>query len=276
MSLDRAQEHVWNTARILEQHRFALLFGNGDAAPVLAALEPYRTGDGGYGYALEPDGRGPTSQPPHVWTALEVLEEAGATDERVGDHLDAACGPDGGVPVAFPTLEPYARAPWWAIGTDGDLLATALLYARLGYEHPWRTRAEAFCWSRIEAIERTHPYEAEAAIAFLDAVPDRERAERHAERIGALVKPLVGVEVEGYAPGEIHRPHQFAKHPSSLARRWFTDAELEASLDHLAAQQRDDGGWPVTWGIWSPAIEIEWSGLVTIDALKVLRAYGRV
>ena len=81
---------------------------------------------------------------------------------------------------------------------------------------------------------------------------------------------------EGYSAGEIHHPHDFAKRPDSLARAWFSDAEVEASLDHLAAQQREDGGWPVTWAIWTPAIEIEWSGLMTIAALKILRAYGRV
>ena len=64
--------------------------------------------------------------------------------------------------------------------------------------------------------------------------------------------------------------------PTASRAAWFTDAEIDASLDHLAAQQREDGGWPVTWAIWTPAIEIEWSGLVTISALKILRAYGRV
>ena len=62
--IDKAQEYVWATARVLEQRRFEFLFGDGgDPAAVRAALEPYKTADGGYGYALEPDGRGPTSQP---------------------------------------------------------------------------------------------------------------------------------------------------------------------------------------------------------------------
>ena len=87
---------------------------------------------------------------------------------------------------------------------------------------------------------------------------------------------LVGAQPEGYSAGEIHHPHDFAKRPDSLARAWFSDAEIEASLDHLVAQQREDGGWPVTWAIWTPAIEIEWSGLVTISALKILRAYSRI
>ena len=276
--IERAQEYVWSTARVLEQRRFELLFGsNGDAGAVKAALEPYRTPDGGYGYALEPDGRGPTSQPPHIWTALEVLEELGERDPGLGDHLLALSAPDGGLPVALPTLEPWPRAPWWGIGTEGTLLATALVFAHFHAEHPWAAQAEAFCWNAVDALDRTHPYEVEAAITFLDAASDRPRAEAAAERIGRLVREqrLVGTQPEGYTVGEIHHPHDFAKHPDSLARRWFGDDEIEASLDHLAAQQRGHGGWPVTWAIWTPAIEIEWSGVVTIAALKILRAYGR-
>ena len=87
---------------------------------------------------------------------------------------------------------------------------------------------------------------------------------------------LVGEQPEGYSPGEIHHPHDFAKAPGSVARPWFTDAEVEASLDVLASRQQDDGGWRITWAVWTPAIGIEWSGLVTISALKILRAYGRV
>src|SRR4051794_41984218 len=101
MIFERAETYIWSTARVLEQRRFAFLFGDGDAAPVKAALAPYKTADGGYAYALEPDGRGPTSQPPHIWTALEVLEEIGETDAGVGDHLMGLTAPDGGVPVAL-------------------------------------------------------------------------------------------------------------------------------------------------------------------------------
>ena len=170
----------------------------------------------------------------------------------------------------------WPHAPWWGIGTDGTLLSTALLYAPLAHvDHPWVVRAEQFCWAAVEAIEKTHPYEVEAAITFLDAASDRSRATAAAERLGGLVREqrLVGEQPEGYSVGEIHHPHDFAKRPESLARAWFSDAEIDASLDHLAAQQRDDGGWSITWSVWTPAIEIEWSGLVTIAALKILRAY---
>ena len=277
--IDKAQEYVWATARVLEQRRFEFLFGDGgDPAAVKAALEPYKTSDGGYGYALEPDGRGPTSQPPHIWTALEVLEELGETDPGIGDHIASLTAPDGGVPVALPSLEPYPRAPWWGIGTEGTLLATALLYSRLHGEHDWKMGAEAFCWRAIEGIETTHPYEVESAITFLDAAPDRDRALAQAQRLGTLVREqnLVGTQPEGYSPGEIHHPHNFARRPDSLARAWFSDSEIEKSLDHLESEQREHGGWEITWAHWLPAIPFEWSGIITIDALKVFRAYGRL
>jgi hypothetical protein len=279
--LSRAERFVWSTARVLEQRRFELLFKAGDPAAVIAALEPYRTADGGYGYALEPDGRGPTSQPPHIWTALQVLEEAGATDAAVCDQLASISAPGGGVPLALPSLEPYPRAPWWGIEPGGSLITTAnilapLLRARVG--HPWVDAATAFCWDTVEAIGETHPYEAEAAVMFLDAAPDRPRAERAAERIGGLVhaQGLIGEDFAGYAPGEVHCPPDYAPGPDSLARRWFTEAQMELAVVALEHEQGEDGGWPVKWAIWTPATKIEWGGMVTLKALKVLRAYERI
>ena len=130
----------------------------------------------------------------------------------------------------------------------------------------------------MDAIDKTHPYEVEAAITFLDAASDRPRAEAAAERLGGLVREqgLVGQQPEGYSAGEIHHPHDFASHADSLARPWFSDAELDASLDLLESRQAEHGGWDITWAVWTPAIKIEWSGLVTIAALKTLRSYGRV
>jgi len=279
IDFQRAEGYVVSTARVLEQRRFEVLFKDGDPAAVRAALDAYRTADGGYGYALEPDGRGPTSQPPHIWTALETLEDVGLEEPSICDHLLTLTAPDGGVPVALPSMNEWPHAPWWQIGTDGTLLATALLHAPLrGVDHPWVAQAEAFLWRAVDGIEKTHPYEVEAAIVFLDAATDRPRAEAAAERLGRLVREqnLVSAEIEGYTVGEIHHPHDFAKRPESLAARWFSLQELDASLDRLEGKQLEAGGWPITWAVWTPAIEIEWSGLQTITALKTLSAYGRL
>lgn len=79
----------------------------------------------------------------------------------------------------------------------------------------------------------------------------------------------------GNATGEHHSAYDYARTPYSLAARWFSDAETERALDFLAAEQDQDGGWPVRWRDWAPGTRLEWRPIVTIEALRTLHAYGR-
>lgn len=294
--IERAGRFLWASGRVLEQRRFAFLFGDeDDPAGVLTALDAYRGRDGGYAYGLEPDVRGPAPQPIALPAALAVLEETGALDasraRRLCDWLAGVTAPDGGVPAVLPTLRPYPRPPWLPISGEphGELLATGQILGpllRLGVDHPWPRTATEFCRAAVEGLRQTHPYEVRAAVAFLDAAPDRTWARRQAERLGDLVREqrLVLLDPDhpervrlapGYAPGEYHLPHDVAPRPDSLARAWFTDAQTRRGLRHLAAAQREDGGWPITWARWSATTEVEARPGVTLAALLTLRAYDR-
>ncbi|MDF3302610.1 hypothetical protein [Streptomyces tropicalis] len=293
--LFRAEHFVWLTARVLEQRLFAYHFLNGGPDPVDRALDAYRNEDGGYGHALEPDLRGPVSQPLHTAHALRVLDAIGRCGgqrvERVCRHLTSVSTADGALPAVHPGQWGYPAAPFVPIVDDppSDLLATGPVVGLLHRNevwHAWLFRATDWCWRRIESLETSHPYEVEAAVAFLDSVPDRPRAEAAADRLGRLVRGarLAALDPEnlaahpvapGYAPAEHHFPHDYARTPDSLARAWFTDAEMSRSLDFLASRQQPDGGWPVTWRRWAPAPALEARPLVTIEALRRLRAYGR-
>ncbi len=292
----RAEHFVWLTARVLEQRRFALHFLGGGARAVEAALSAYRNDDGGYGHALQPDLRGPASEPLHVAYALRVLEEIDRCGSRqaedvcryltaVSTHEGALSGsrrPGRGRPAA-PWI-PTARAP------SADLEATGPVVAALhrnGVWHPWLFRATDFCWEAVDALERTRPHEALAALAFLDAAANRGRAEAAAERLGRLVREqaLVVLDPEparrpppgdGHCAYEQHFAHDFAPWPGSLGRRWFSDAEIDRSLDFLAGAQEADGGWPVRRRSWAPGPQLEWRPVHTIDALLTLRRYGRL
>ncbi|MER0246842.1 hypothetical protein AAHZ94_33720 [Streptomyces sp. HSW2009] len=304
-SLARAEHFIWLTARVLEQRRFGYHFlpsreGDRDRAAdaVERALAAYQNDDGGYGHALEPDLRGPVSQPLHTAHALRVLDEidrcGGPGMEQVCRYLTGISTPDGALPALHPSLRGYPAAPWLPVpdAPSSDLLATGPvtgLLHRGGVWHAWLFRATDFCWSAVEELADgapTHPYEVIAALTFLNWVPDRSRATTVAERLGTRVRGqgLVVLDPraaashpvpDGYAPGEHHFAHDFAPRPGSVARSWFSDAELTASLDHLAAAQQDDGGWPLTWGQWAPGTALECRPIVTIDALLTLRAYGR-
>ncbi|MFJ6016066.1 hypothetical protein [Streptomyces sp. NPDC092952] len=293
--LNRAERFIWLTARVLEQRRFAHHFLEGGADAVETALAAYLNEDGGYGHGLEPDLRGPVSQPLHTAHALNVLDSIGRCDglrvERVCRFLTEVSTKEGALPALLPAQRGYPAAPFIPIvdHPPAELLATGPvvgLLHRNAVWHAWLFRATDFCWAAVEALDRSHPYEIEAALAFLDGAPDRARAEAAADRLGRLVRDqrLVVLDPErraeypvaaGYAPGEQHFPYDYARTPDSLARRWFTDEELSRSLDHLAAEQQADGGWPVNWRQWAPGTALEGRPLVTLRALLTLRAHGR-
>lgn len=297
--VERAAGFLWTTGRVLEQRRFAWHFlGAGGPDGVLAALEAYRTGDGGYAYGLEPDVRGPAPQPATLRAAMPVLAETGAlSDARTAalcDWLVAVTADDGGVPGALPSLRPYPRPPWVPIpdAPQGALLPTGWIVGpmlRAGVTHPWVAAASDFCRRAVEHITatraETHPYEVHAAVTYLDNAPDRLWAREQATRLGELVREqrLVVLDPDrlddariapGYAPGEYHYPHDYATSPGSLARAWFTDAEVERGLAHLVNQQEEDGGWPIRWAEWAPTIRVESRPIVTVEALLTLRAYS--
>ncbi|MFG2570411.1 hypothetical protein ACGFR6_33900 [Streptomyces sp. NPDC048567] len=294
--LDRAERFIWLTARVLEQRRFAHQYLEGGADAVETALTAYANEDGGYGHALEPDLRGPVSQPLHTAHALSVLDSIGRCGglrvERICRYLTEVSTKEGALPALLPSQRDYPAAPFIPIVDDppAELLATGPVVGLLHRNevwHAWLFRATDFCWSAVDALEVSHPYEIEAAVAFLDGVPDRRRAEAAAERLGRLVRDqrLAVLDPDrraeypvapGYAPGEQHFPYDYARTPTSLARRWFSDTEMERSLDHLAAAQEEDGGWPVTWRQWAPGTALEGRPLVTLRALETLRAHGRV
>jgi hypothetical protein len=44
----------------------------------------------------------------------------------------------------------------------------------------------------------------------------------------------------------------------------------------LEGGQQDDGGWTFDWLAWSPGQTVEWRGALTLRALQVLAAHGRI
>ncbi|MEU1482066.1 hypothetical protein [Streptomyces sp. NPDC005760] len=290
--LFRAEHFVWLTARVLEQRLFAYHFLNGGPDPVETALDAYRNADGGYGHALEPDLRGPVSQPLHIAHALRVLDAVGRCGgqrvEHVCRYLTSVSTPDGALPAVTPAQRGYPTAPCLPVvdAPPSELLSTGPVVGLLHRNevwHAWLFRATDFCWQAVESLQVSHPHEIQAALTFLDSAPDHSRAKASADRLGRLVREqrLAALDPSNLgaspdrAPDLHHFPHDYAKTPNSLARAWFTDTEMSRSLDFLAAEQQEDGGWPSHRRQWSPTTALETRPMATIEALQTLRAYGR-
>jgi hypothetical protein len=196
------------------------------------------------------------------------------------DWLTAIAPAEGGAAFIQPSVSEGPHAPWWvpAEGHPASLIQTgqiaAMLYAH-EIAHPWLDGATRVMWSGIEALTSPNGYEMFGVLAFLEHVPDRERAEDAFDRVGPLLLSSGLVALDPAAEGETFGPLDFAPLPGSIARRLFDAPTIDAHLDHLAGAQRDDGGWMFNWPSWSPAAEADWRGFITVDALRVLRANGR-
>jgi hypothetical protein len=293
IDLSAAQTFMTTHARLLDRHRFDLHFSGADPGAALAAVDAHRNADGGYGWGLEPDLRAPESQPGGALHAFEVFEEvAPVTSARAADlcdWLDSVTLADGGVAFALPVASAAGTAPFWAnadprVSSLHITTAVAAVAHRVARhdpavaEHPWLARATRYCLDTIGARDGAgHTLELMYSLAFLDAVAgDEPAAAPLLDRLAATIPPSGALHVQGGAEDELIRPLDFAPFPDTRVRRHLADDVVAADLDRLAAEQRDDGGWETDFAAYSPAAALEWRGYMTVHALTVLRANGRV
>ncbi len=290
--IGKAVEFLAANARVIDRRRYERLFEGGAAEPVRDALAAYRNPDGGFGHALEPDGRTPTSEPIAAEVALHLMDETDVWDTGIVDGilgwLAATAPAEGGVLFVHDGMAQWPHAPWLVPdqgprGTDGappaSDIQTGLIAGTLhkrGARHPWLDGADRVMWTRIDALTEPTPYGMGGMLHFLQYVPDQDRARATMQRLGPLITGGGIVTLDPDAPGEVHSPLNFAPRPDSIARPLFDEATIKAHLDHLAQAQLEDGGWTFNWLAWSPAAEREWRGALTVDALRLLRENGRL
>jgi hypothetical protein len=268
-----------------------LLFDSGEPTAVLAAVDAYRNRDGGYGWGLEPDFRSRTSQPGGALHAFEAF--ADVVPVRTGraaelcDWLASVSLPDRGLRFALPVPDPAACAPFWASAdsTQSSLQITAVVAAaahRVGAadavvaDHPWLTRATAYCMSAVRDLgPEPHAMVLAFTAQLLDAAaPTTPGAADLVDVLGSHVPDDGLLHVAGGADDEFMRPLDFAPFPGGPARELFRPDVVDAELQRLADAQQPDGGWRVDFASYSPQAELEWRGYRTVQALVLLRANG--
>lgn len=283
-----ADRFLLGNARLLERRLFATCFLGQPAARVADALRGYQNDDGGFGHALEPDVRCPVSLPIYVEMAFQALATAGADGQdmvvRACDFLARVAGEagaGGAVPPAFPVIESFPRAVHWSEWTYQPALnptagLVGLLY-QLDIDHPWRTDGAAYCWRQIESGGPPgDAHTLKEVLLFLEHVPDRSRADRHAAELAANLDRIPMFHLDPDAPGYGLSPLDMAPLATSRWRALFTPAQIDAHLARLQGDQQPDGGWPITWEPPSEAAVAEWRGAVTLQALRTLTSYGRL
>lgn len=275
-----AEEFVLTRARLLERQRLAVILHDADLHGTLSALAAHQNADGGFGQALEPDVRAPHSETTATLTALELLEAHGALSHRFTSEalrwVESVARSDGGIPFMLSASDAFPHAPWMQPADQGSHLTFAFagIARSAGSAEPWVRRAEQWCWDQLSRPEEVNGYLLKFALTFLDAHPDDPRTAPAGTGLQRLVRADGCVSVPGGTEEEKLTPLALSPHPGRPSRSLFTDQQIQADIERLAADQQADGGWSFDWLEWCPAQGLDWRGVQTVAALSTLREHG--
>lgn len=290
-NFEKARDFILTNARMIERRLFHFHFGHDDGKGVYHALYAYRNDDGGFGHGMEPDTASPESQPLFSIMALETLDEVGyLTQEMLLNDLmpyfESVTTEKGGIPWMFRPKSDYpceghfkTIKEWAALSTTAPLLG---LLEKHEADISWMQKAEAFVWQEIERIGEKHAFCylcVPRRLQFLQYTKSRDKAEKALNDLkkwiladGVLCKDKSD---DGW--GLYGKPHSlcYAPAPDSLLHALFPSEMIEQDLDELIRRQKKDGRWDTWYGI-SEGTRLEWAGIHTLWALKVLKSYGRI
>ena len=294
-----ARRFLVQHGRPLEQALYAFHFERGPADAVLDALTPYQNSDGGFGHGLEPDLQLADSSAIVTTVGLQHLRDvkAGADNplvQRAIAYLLTTYDPSIQTWQIIPAnVDDAPHAPWWTYDDElsqrwrGFLANPRAEIVGYLYEHAALVPGELLkqlgeaTASYLESDPRLEMHDLLCYVRLVetDAVPEALRGRLLAKLAGA-VDSMVARDPAAWAEYGL-QPLTVVDSPDSSFAGLLADA-IPANLDYLVQQQGEDGAWAPNWswfGLYDeawPASERAWKGVLTVKALRQLRAFGRL
>jgi hypothetical protein len=301
---NQAKKYLLSEARPLEKVNFELEFGGGSVDGVLSQLKKFQNPDGGFGQALEPDLRTPTSSALCTEMGLRYLAEmhipadhpmAQAAVQYLLGSFDAETQVWRVIPE---DANDHPHAPWWheesgslartfddfRVIPRAGILAALYHYAEL-VPDDWLAAVTEQTVADILALDTekfggggdTVVY----ALRLMEAQGLAPSLKSRLEpRLREVADAVVARDPQAWA-GYAAPPLKLAPTPKAPLADLLAD-DLQTYLDYLIEQQTPEGTWEPTWSWgesypedWAQAKQ-EWRGLITLDTLIALRAFGRV
>lgn len=271
----RAARFFEENGRDIDRAAFAYHFAGGSRDDLLGTLARHQNPDGGFGYPLEVDIKAPDSNPFAVVQALLICLWAGAPPEHpvlqgIVRYLEQTQDEDGGWRFA-PAIYQHELAPWfagweWPSLNPSCCLAGLLRELGIGSE-VLHQRVEGLFerLARSEALLGDEYYNVMPYVYYF--LPESDLPGRELYLAGALWW-LIRQHTESKLADAVHFL-DYVRAPDTYMGRNLPREILDAELDRLESEQQEDGGWPSPY---DPA----WRGPSTVEALLILKAFGRV
>jgi len=298
---ERAREFILADGRPLEKALIKLEFGGGSVGEVLTHLRAFQNPDGGFGKALEADLRTPTSSALCTEIGLRMMAELNISPDHpmvVGavKYLLESYDQESQVWRVIPeNANDYPHAPWWH-DEGGSLARTFDNYSVipragiLAYLHHyselvpdrWLDEVTAATLVDIQSLETEKFGGGGDALVYTQRLAEALNLKGECawltQRTQELAEAIVTKDPEQWTSYSAP-PLKLAPTPESISAGPMADY-LPLHLDYLIENQSPEGYWDVTW-VWSDFPEEwenakrEWRGVLTLDVLRSLRAFGR-
>lgn len=287
----KARDFILTNARMIERRLFHYYFENQDPKGIYHAIYAYRNSDGGFGHGMEPDTASPESQPLFTIMAMETLDEVGLLNKEQIEsdflpYFESIITQKGGIPWMFKPTSHYPCEPhftsvkeWAALSTTAPLLG---MLEKYNIKRAWMEKAESFVWSEFKRILEKHAFCYLCVprwLFFLKHSKNKKKAEEIITRLkhSIIENNVLFKDTSDDGWGLYEKPHSlnYAPRPNSLLSDLFTQDQINSDLTTLIQKQKEDGRWDTWYGI-SEGTKLEWAGIQTVWALKVLKDYGRL
>lgn len=287
--MEQAVHYLKHRARPLERALFEWEFEEGSLEQVVEQLAAFQNKDQGFGHGLEPDIRMASSSIITTTVALQIMSHIKLPVEHplvqgamtyILDQYDTG---KQGWEIVPHHIDEAPHAPWWTYRElDNGWGNPNLELVGYFYEFPYgpiEFRA-SITEHAVQYMTEESPlkefHELLCALRLADRVPSEVL-----EPMQAAIDQMVGQCVQ-LDPAKWQEycltPLDVIENKSS---RYYEQMKgsLAANVEHLLAQQQDDGAWHPRWSwgqheeAWLQAKE-EWKGVLTLNAMRSLRTFG--
>lgn len=298
-TLNQAGQFIIKQGRPLERAIYEYHFSDGEAYAILKELKEYQNDDGGFGKAIESDFRLPYSSPMATSIGMRHLlqiahlEEAEQQIRLAIRYLESIFNDkrNGWFAVSKEVNE-FPHAPWWHYNEKdamtiidknwGNPSAEIIAYLFRYQEELKVLDINNLVDFSIDYIKNKKLFKSEnevfCYIKLYEALPKKEQ-NRLSKRIGEAIEQVIIYNEDQWGT-YVPKPLDFVDNPKKN-RFNIDEVKIEKHLDFIVAQleeyEKINPPWGESYykGKMKPAYR-EWQGVLTLDALLLLKRYGRI
>ena len=292
-AIDSASSYIMNNGRYLEKVLFGHYFIQPCSSKIVKALKMYQNKDGGFGNGIEPDFRMSYSSPMATSVALGMLvpfdSEPYAIEQiklAIKYLEDTYSDEIEGWERTSKMVNLFPHAPWWQYKESKDAVPLNPSVELVGYLVKYRDYVEKLDVEHLKnkyinylvenGVDEEH--DLYCYIRFYNTLSDIEQD---------LIRPNIVHAYNQLVSKDPDEWHLYKPYPLKFIGLTedsifdVSDELLRTNLNYLRDKISFIGHIPPTWKWdqyneeWETA-KREWSGILTLDALKLLKRYNQL